>query len=729
MAWVAFTLLAARPASALAPQHNARPRVLLIDCHDSYTFNVAAWLHEAGADADVVAMDDIEFQRSLDADAVSLLRTYDALVLSPGPGHPSNAPRTLHQCLQHCGDLPVLGVCLGHQFLCLEDGASVHRLPEPQHGLVTAVEHDASTLFHGMAPGFDATRYHSLTVDEDSLEGSAFRVTARGRVRGDVLAVEHLSKPRYGVQFHPESVATPCGSQIAANFLAVVEKRRRPRPAMASKPKPVHQRTSSYATRATRIDVDGATVDAAAVYRALFADGFWLDGRNCSVLGDAGGPHGATLIHRAASRQRGSTRRGAEVLDGDILDHIQQELTERAHDTIVDEHGVKVDLPFAFRLGLVGYLGYEVRRETADFPGDVDVREKAPEPDAAFVRCGRAVVLDGSGAWLLELGENGVYDKTWSVKAEKAIRASHQRRPAFARQRTALVPQMSKQTYAKRVMKAKAAITAGDSYEVCLTTTFSTEVEAVGDPLRWYEALRTKNPAPHAAYFRLEDVALLCSSPERFLSVDASTKRVEARPFKGTAARSSDPVIDARAALELQTCVKSRAENLMIADLLRNDLSRSCELGSVNVTELCALESFATVHQLVTTVEGMACQSVADVVKSAFPPGSMTGAPKRRTCEILDELEGRERGCYAGCLGFFGFDGSADLNVVIRTAVLSDLKGQPRLAVAAGGALTALSDTEQEWAEVVLKATAVADALVKGGVREEVEAEEVMAAR
>ena len=255
-------------------------------------------------------------------------------------------------------------------------------------------------------------------------------------------------------------------------------------------------------------------------------------------------------------------------------------------------------------------------------------------------------------------------------------------------------------------------------------------MDHVGDPLTWYEALRKQNPAPHAAYLKLDDVAVLCSSPERFLSIDATTKRVEARPFKGTAARHDDAARDLQSALTLQNCVKSRAENLMIADLLRNDLSRSCELGSVNVTELCALESFATVHQLVTTVEGTASTSTVDVVKNAFPPGSMTGAPKRRTCEILDDLEGRARGCYAGALGFFGFDGSADLNVIIRTAVLSGLNAKPRLDVAAGGALTALSDTEAEWAEVVLKAKAVADALVEGGLREEaLVADEVIAAR
>ena len=333
--------------------------------------------------------------------------------------------------------------------------------------------------------------------------------------------------------------------------------------------------------------------------------------------------------------------------------------------------------------------------------------------------------------WILELQQGSAYDGAWRLKAEAAVRnAQHPTPKKFVRRSIALTPQMSKRAYAQRVARARAAIDAGDSYEVCLTTTFGAELDHVGDPLTWYEALRSKNPAPHAAYLKLDDVAVLCSSPERFLSIDASTKRVEARPFKGTAARHDDAKRDLQSALTLQNCVKSRAENLMIADLLRNDLSRSCELGSVNVTELCALESFATVHQLVTTVEGTAQTSTVDVVKNAFPPGSMTGAPKRRTCEILDDLEGRARGCYAGALGFFGFDGSADLNVIIRTAVLSGLNAKPRLDVAAGGALTALSDTEEEWNEVVLKARAVADALVEGGVREEALVnEEVIAAR
>ncbi len=155
----------------------------------------------------------------------------------------------------------------------------------------------------------------------------------------------------------------------------------------------------------------------------------------------------------------------------------------------------------------------------------------------------------------------------------------------------------------------------------------------------------------------------------------------------------------------------------MIADLLRNDLARSCEPGSVRVPKLAAVESFATVHQLVTTVRGdlAAGSDALDAVAAAFPPGSMTGAPKRRTTELIDALERRDRGAYAGALGFFSPNGAADLNVVIRTAVLSSLASHaPRVEIAAGGALTALSDVADEWAEVTLKADAVRAALATG---------------
>ena len=224
------------------------------------------------------------------------------------------------------------------------------------------------------------------------------------------------------------------------------------------------------------------------------------------------------------------------------------------------------------------------------------------------------------------------------------------------------------------------------------------------DPLRAYRALRARNPAPFAALLRLGEQSVLSSSPERFLRVDRDGV-VESRPMKGTAARAAEPFEDACRAAELRRDRKTRAENLMIADLVRNDLGRVSALGTVEVPALMSVEPYATVHQMVTVVRGRlreGCDAI-DCVRAAFPPGSMTGAPKLRTLEILDRLEGRPRGVYSGALGFFAVNGTADLNVVIRTLVASS----DGLSVGAGGAIVAASDPEAELEEMLLKARSV----------------------
>jgi para-aminobenzoate synthetase len=260
--------------------------------------------------------------------------------------------------------------------------------------------------------------------------------------------------------------------------------------------------------------------------------------------------------------------------------------------------------------------------------------------------------------------------------------------------------------YQEDIEACKRYLEAGDSFEICLTNQLGAELSC--DPLELYRSLRRVNPAPFSAYLRFGELAVLSSSPERFLAVDREGW-AETRPIKGTSRRGAGEAEDRELARSLSADPKSRAENVTIVDLMRNDLGRVCEDGSVRVSELARVETYETVHQLVSAVCGRlrAVANAAEAARACFPPGSMTGAPKRRTMEILDELEGGPRGVYSGAIGWFGLGGACDLSVAIRTIVLAG----DRLSIGAGGAIVADSDPRAELAEMLLKAGAPAAAI------------------
>lgn len=316
-----------------------------------------------------------------------------------------------------------------------------------------------------------------------------------------------------------------------------------------------------------------------------------------------------------------------------------------------------------------GYIGYDVKNAKDDLAsGNAD---PVGAPDLVFARFGRVTEL-GPGAC-----------PAW---------------PASDWRCGPLRNRIGKADYVAAVAEAKRRIHEGDVYEVNLshplTATFS------GDPLAFYLRLREWARVPFGAFFQDGDLAIACASPERFLRIRDGILRSD--PIKGTAPRGADPEEDDRLRQALAGSLKNRAENLMIVDLVRHDLSQVCDPGSVTVRDLFAVQTFATVHQMVSVVEGRlrAGVDVVDAVKACFPMGSMTGAPKIAAMRLIDELETWRRGVYSGAVGLISPEGQAQFNVVIRTAVIH----RDRLVYGVGGALTSDSDPEQEWEETLLKA-------------------------
>jgi len=277
--------------------------------------------------------------------------------------------------------------------------------------------------------------------------------------------------------------------------------------------------------------------------------------------------------------------------------------------------------------------------------------------------------------------------------------------PAEENKEILLGPNFTPEEYIKAVSKVREYIAAGDVFQVNLSQRF--EANLTVPPYELYRRLRQVNPAPFASYLNFNGVTIVSASPERFLKVRGDL--VETRPIKGTRPRGHDPIEDAALAQELVHSIKDQAENVMIVDLERNDLGRVCRYGTVKVTELAILETFPTVFHLTSTVIGRLRQSkdVVDLLKATFPGGSITGAPKVRAMEIIDELEPTKRSVYTGSIGYLSFTGDLDLNIVIRTFLVKDFKAYFQV----GGGIVYDSDPAAEYLETMDKAKALIQAL------------------
>ena len=375
-------------------------------------------------------------------------------------------------------------------------------------------------------------------------------------------------------------------------------------------------------------------------------------------------------------------------------------------------------------VGWFGWFGYEFGARTLHVPAT-----PTGTPDAAFFFADRAVVFEHASRsvrleWLEEGGGAGARrgvgadggaaaSARWAHDTAAAIAALDDAPGTSAAEdvgAAALAPGAPAPTrwrhdadaYRRMIAECQAAIVRGDAYQLCLTN--RVEVDATPDPVAAYLRLRRSSPSHHGGFVRFDDVALLSASPEQFLLVERD-RTVSTKPMKGTRPRSDDPAIDSALRAELSASEKERAENLMIVDLMRNDLGRIAELGSVEVPSLLAVEEYPHVHQLVSTVTARLRHPLTalDAVRSAFPAGSMTGAPKESAMRILHALERGPRGVYSGAFGCLGVDGTADLAMVIRSIVLTPAGA----TIGTGGGITALSIADEEVEETRVKARAL----------------------
>jgi para-aminobenzoate synthetase component 1 len=354
------------------------------------------------------------------------------------------------------------------------------------------------------------------------------------------------------------------------------------------------------------------------------------------------------------------------------------------------------DLPF--QGGAAGFFGYDLARGIEKLP--VRATRQGDTPDMAVGIYDQIVAFNHEKNEALYIVH--AESETEARNRFDQFRALSARSEKIAPTLPAVVwkPETSRADYERKIRKVIDYIYAGDIFQANLSQQFTADLPPGFDFFAHYLCLRAVNPAPFAAFMRAGPVTISSASPERFLML--RDRHVETRPIKGTRRRADDPVRDAALRAELRTSAKDRAENVMIVDLLRNDLSKVCEDESVAVPSLCALESFAGLHHLVSTVTGTlrADKDALDLLRACFPGGSITGAPKIRAMEIIEELEETRRGPYCGSVGYIGFDGAMDSSIAIRTLVYED--GIVRLNV--GGGIVADSDPAAEYDETMVKA-------------------------
>lgn len=648
-------------------------KILIIDNYDSYTYNLYQLIAQITPTPPLVIKNDqLSYEELQDLD-------FDSIVISPGPGHPEREADfgLCRQVIQE-SDKPILGVCLGQQGIYILNGGKVDLAPQPMHGRLSTIQHNDQGLFKGLPQDFKVTRYHSLVCIEEDLDN--IRVDARTE-DGLIMGISHLTKPQYAVQFHPEAIATEYGQAIIENFIDLAQTYLAEQTPLYFEKFPLQSSALAIFDQVYQSNPQAQWLDSSLVSPGL---------SRFSIIGQMGPKYGHRLTYSLQDQSliRQNADGSEQKFEVDLFTYLNEnQIHWPAHP----------DLPCDFQLGYIGYLGYELKSLT-----EGSNQHQSSYPDAQLDYIDRAIIIDHQ--------ENTVYalsykdDHEWIAQIDWQAEAN-----VLELAETNDLPlawAMSRSEYIEAIETCQELIKQGESYEICLTNCLRLNKTLAAYP--YYRCLREASPSPYSAFLNFKGLQVACSSMEKFLTLDRKGM-ITTKPIKGTAKRGENLSEDQSIIYQLAHEEKTMAENLMIVDLLRNDLGKICQIGSVKVPHLMAVESYSTLHQLVTTVQGLLDPqySMIDLIKATFPGGSMTGAPKHRTLDLIDQLEKQARGIYSGAIGYLSNNGCLDLNIVIRTAVIDN----EQVTFGMGGAIIALSDPAAEFEEIAVKAQGALNAL------------------
>ncbi|KAK4451175.1 ADC synthase [Podospora aff. communis PSN243] len=640
-------------------QMDERPHILYIDAFDSFANNITGLLEQRlGAQVTLVHTDN----SVIDKNFLQVLRAVDAVVVGPGPGHPANPSDVGFidklWALDEADLLPVLGICLGFQSLCLGHGADVQRLPHPRHGIVTRVSHRNNDMFASLAK-LEATQYHSLHADIGGVKEDrtvSWEPTSKcpllqplawdegDAVNGPILmGVQHTTKPFCGVQFHPESICTSAaGGQLITNWWTEARqwlhqhgRIKVDMPLTKWLPAPNHgvplEFSASTAPRGFKLaqalrsaagpeDVvlGWESYPAKAhLTTASILNSLGYRGEEVVVLDSQGHGQGRfdimglvvpgqtmKVTYSVSDRvlRYGSGATPASSISLESIDEVWPMLQEvlDLHFPRNDSASLPQDIPFWG--GFMGYISYEAGLETIDVAPHTSYN--IPDINFAFVH--RSIVIDRhtSHVYVQSLLPD---DQDWILATGNTIAAIEEAPPPpmSSLPTIATASRPSASSYRSKIQQCQAYLHSGDSYELCLTDSSAIALPSPSDPWAWYTHLRLRNPAPHGAYVHLSDVHVLSSSPERFLRWTREGI-CEFRPIKGTVKKvgpDGKKILRPEAEAILGTA-KERAENLMIVDLIRHDLAGAVGARNVWVSQLMEVEEFATVWHLVSVIQG-----------------------------------------------------------------------------------------------------------------------------